>query len=70
VASGVEAEVDAGAAADVAAQLGKAGWDGLPARYKMVVANSVAFMVCNMVWSCGRVCISCGLKPTARGPSS
>ena len=50
-AAGVEAEVDAGAAGDMAVQLGKSGWDGLPARYKMVVANSVAFMICNMVRS-------------------
>ena len=48
-APGVEAEVDVGEAVDVAAALGKSGWDGLPARYKMVVASSVAFMVCNMV---------------------
>ena len=48
-APGVEAEVEVGAAVEVAAALGKSGWDGLPARYKMVVASSVAFMVCNMV---------------------
>ena len=68
---GVEAaEVDVGEAVDVAAALGKSGWDGLPARYKMVVASSVAFMVCNMVRHmlthvrC-RVCTHCGYK---RGP--
>ena len=51
VVQGVEAEFDTGEAVDVAAALGKSGWGGLPARYKMVVASSVAFMVCNMVRS-------------------
>ena len=41
--------MDVAPAVEVAAALGKSGWDGLPARYKMVVASSVAFMVCNMV---------------------
>ena len=62
-AAGVEADVDAGAAVDVAAQLlGKSGWDGLPARYKMVVANSVAFMICNMVRSWSWFHVSFGLR--------
>jgi len=51
VSPGVEAEFDTGEAVDVAAALGRSGWGGLPARYKMVVASSVAFMVCNMVRS-------------------
>ncbi len=49
VVQGVEAEFDTGEAVDVAAALGRSGWGGLPARYKMVVASSAAFMVCNMV---------------------
>lgn len=38
-----------------AAELNLWGWDALPGRYKMVVASSAAFMICNMVrpWPSG-----------------